>query len=287
MDVAQVKYDGTKKFEIKKVKTNYSDKEYSKEELQFLLEKNIEKIAEYQSKMYAQGKYGVLVIIQAMDAAGKDGAIKHVMTGLNPQGIHVISFKQPSSEELSHDYLWKAHKNIPERGQIGIFNRSYYEELLVVRVHNLLANEKIPQKFIDADIWEKRYSQIKNFEKYLYDNGIVPIKLFLNVSKDEQKRRLLERINDESKNWKFSEADLKEREYWEDYQKCYNEIIEKTSTKDAPWYVVPADNKKVARFIISQIFEKTLKDLKLEYPTLSEEQTKLLNEYKKQLENGK
>lgn len=285
MDISEIKFDGTRKFQINNAKTNYTEKEYSKDELQFLLGKNIEKMAEYQSKLYAQGKYAVLIVIQAMDAAGKDGAVKHVMTGLNPQGIHVTSFKQPSSEELSHDYLWKAHKNVPERGMIGIFNRSYYEEVLVVRMHNLLKNEKIPEKFLE-DIWEKRYSEIKNFEKYLYENGIIPIKIFLHVSKDEQKKRLLERIDDASKNWKFSEADLKERVYWDEYQKLYNEVIEKTSAKEAPWYVVPADNKKVARFLISQILEKTLKELKLEYPTLSEEQTKLLSTYRKELEES-
>lgn len=287
MDVCEFKFDGTKQFEISNEKTNYAEKEYSKDELQFLLEKNIEKIAEYQDKLYAQGKYGILIIIQAMDAAGKDGAIKHVMSGLNPQGIHVKSFKQPSSEELNHDYLWKAHNNVPERGQLGIFNRSYYEELLVVRVHNLLNNEKIPDEFLGDNIWEKRYSQIKAFEKYLYENGIIPIKIFLNVSKDEQKRRLLERIDDKRKNWKFSQDDLKEREYWDNYQDCYNEIIEKTSTNNVPWYVVPADNKKLARLIISQILEKTLKSLKLEYPTLSEDQSKLLDKYRKKLEIDK
>ncbi len=286
MEINDFKVDNSEKFKISKAKTNYSDKSYDKDELQNLLDKNIEKISELQSKLYAQGEYGVLIIIQAMDAAGKDGAIKHVMTGLNPQGVHVTSFKQPSTEELSHDYLWKAHKNTPERGQIGIFNRSYYEELLVVRVHNLLSNEGIPEKLIGDDIWDKRYNQVKNFEKYLYENGIIPIKIFLNVSKDEQRKRLLERIEDKAKNWKFSAADIKEREFWDDYQKCYEEVIENTNSKDVPWYVVPADNKKLARLIISQILEKTLKELNLEYPTLSEDQSKLLEEYRKKLEKN-
>ncbi len=286
MEIDEFKVDSSEKFKISKSKTNYSDKTYKKDELEDLLDKNIEKISELQSKLYAQGEYGVLIIIQAMDAAGKDGAIKHVMTGLNPQGVNVTSFKQPSAEELNHDYLWKAHKSMPERGQIGIFNRSYYEELLVVRVHNLLQNENIPKEFIGDYIWENRYSEVKNFEKYLYQNAIIPIKIFLNVSKDEQKNRLLARIDDKAKNWKFSEADMKEREFWDDYQKCYEEVIENTNSKDVPWYVVPADNKKLARLIISQILEKTLKGLNLKYPTLSEEQSALLDDYKKKLEKN-
>ncbi|WP_026883042.1 polyphosphate kinase 2 family protein [Clostridium akagii] len=286
MEINEFKVDNSEKFKISKTKTKYNDKTYTNDELQFLLDKNIEKISEFQSKLYAQGEFGILIIIQAMDAAGKDGAVKHVMTGLNPQGVHVTSFKQPSAEELAHDYLWKAHNSMPGRGQIGIFNRSYYEELLVVRVHNLLENEKIPEKFIGDDIWKKRYEQVKDFEKYLYENAIIPIKIFLNVSKDEQKKRLLERIDDKAKNWKFSEADIKEREFWDDYQKCYEEVIENTNAKVAPWYVVPADNKKLARLIISEILQKTLKGLNLEYPTLSAEQTELLDEYKKKLEKS-
>jgi PPK2 family polyphosphate:nucleotide phosphotransferase len=284
MNILEFQFNGEKKFEISNEKTNYSDKSYTKEELQFLLDKNIEKISEYQSKLYADDKYALLLIIQAMDAAGKDGAIKHVMTGVNPQGIRVTSFKQPSSEELNHDFLWKAHKNLPERGQIGIFNRSYYEELLVVRVHNLLKNEHLPDGVLDDDIWNKRYKQVKDFEKYLFENGIIPVKIFLNVSKSEQKKRLLERIDDKSKNWKFSEADLKEREYWNDYQNCYDEIINETGTKNCPWYVVPADNKKLARFIISEIIENTLNTLDLKYPTLDETKYALLEKYRKKLE---
>ena len=240
-------------------------------------------MAELQDMLYAQDRYSLLVIFQAMDTAGKDGAIKHVMSGLNPQGTSVHSFKQPSAEELNHDYLWRASKHLPERGQIGIFNRSYYEEVLVVKVHDLIEKQRIPSEFINEHIWNQRYRQITEFEKYLYKNGCVIIKFFLHISKEEQKRRLLARIEDKSKNWKFSEADIKERSFWEKYQKCYEDAIAATSGKYAPWYVIPSDKKWFARLLISMVIVQNLENLKLSYPRVSEEQLEALEKCRKQL----
>lgn len=244
----------------------------SKDEAKELLERNIEKMIELQDKLYAQDKYSLLLIFQAMDAAGKDSTIKHVMSGLNPQGTQVYSFKQPSKEELDHGYLWRIQKVVPERGRIGIFNRSHYEEVLVVRVHDLLKNQPLPQELIDKNIWQKRYEQISNFENYLYENGTIILKFFLHVSKEEQKERFLARIDDQSKNWKFSAADVEERKYWNDYQKAYEDAISATSKKNAPWYIIPADKKWFARLLVSEIIVEALKKLKLEYPKLSKEQ---------------
>ncbi|WP_411680050.1 polyphosphate kinase 2 family protein [Clostridium thailandense] len=283
MNVSEFRVTNKSKFKLNDIKTSYTGDFNSKEDAQKHLIKNIEQMSEMQSKLYAQGKYGILIIFQAMDTGGKDSAIKHVMSGLNPQGTKVYSFKEPSAEELSHDYLWKAHTHIPERGQIGIFNRSYYEELLVVRVHNLIKNQRIPEEFITDSIWEERFEQIKNFEKYLYENGIIPIKIFLHISKEEQKKRLLERINDKTKNWKFSESDIKERSHWDKYQQFYEEAIRETSSKSIPWFVVPADKKWFARLVISQIIIDKLEELKLEYPTLSKEQYDALEDCRKKL----
>jgi PPK2 family polyphosphate:nucleotide phosphotransferase len=222
-----------------------------------------------------------------MDAAGKDGAIKHVMSGLNPQGCQVFSFKQPSAEELEHDFLWRCAKNLPERGRFGIFNRSYYEEVLIVRVHpQILQNQPLPDKIKnDKKIWQKRFAQIRNFEDYLADNGIHVIKFFLNVSKEEQKARFLARIEEPEKNWKFSAGDAKERTFWDDYMKAYEEAIEATSTENAPWYVIPADKKWFTRVAVSEIIVKKLESLKLQYPQVSEEQLMQLQEAKKVLES--
>lgn len=244
----------------------------SKDEAKELLERNIEKMIELQDKLYAQVKYSLLLIFQAMDAAGKDSTIKHVMSGLNPQGTQVYSFKQPSKEELDHGYLWRIQKVVPERGRIGIFNRSHYEEVLVVKVHDLLKNQPLPQELIDKNIWQKRYEQISNFENYLYENGTIILKFFLHVSKEVQKERFLARIDDQSKNWKFSAADVEERKYWNDYQKAYEDAISATSKKNAPWYIIPADKKWFARLLVSEIIVEALKKLKLEYPKLSKEQ---------------
>lgn len=285
MKLSKLKIENNSYFKLQDIKTDCTYEINSKEEAKVQLENNIKKMIELQDKLYAQGKYGILMIFQAMDTAGKDGAIKHVMSGLNPQGTKVFSFKQPTSEDLKHDYLRKASVHLPERGQIQIFNRSYYEEVLVVRLHKLLKNENIPDEFITDDIWDKRYDEINNFEKYLFNNGIIPIKIFLHISKDEQKRRLLARIDDKSKNWKFSDADIKERQYWDEYQKYYEETISKTASKHAPWYVIPSDKKWFARLAVSEIVINTLDKLNLQYPSLSEEQLKNLEKCKEQLLN--
>lgn len=230
----------------------------SKQDAKEQLAQNIEKLSELQSMLYAQDRYSVLVIFQAMDAAGKDGTIKHVMSGINPQGCQVYSFKQPSAEELDHDYLWRINRSLPERGRIGIFNRSQYEDVLIAKVHpEILLSNKLPgilkAKDIDNEFWKRRYRQINDFERYLTENGTVIIKFFLNVSKAEQKKRFMERLNDESKNWKFSSADVKERQYWDDYMKAYSDVLTETSTEIAPWYVIPADNKWFMRYAVGQI----------------------------------
>ena len=249
------------------------------------LEKNIAELAEYQDILYAQDTYALLLIFQAMDAAGKDGAIKHVMSGVNPQGCQVYSFKSPSAEELDHDYLWRTNKVMPERGRIGIFNRSYYEEVLVVRVHpELLDHQKIPPSARE-NIWKRRYEQINNMEKYLSENGVVILKFFLNVSKEEQKKRFLERIDRPEKNWKFSTADAKERAFWDNYQQAYEDCLNRTSTEWAPWFVVPADNKWFTRLTVSEIIVRTLKRLNLRYPEVSEERRRELLEIRKLLED--
>lgn len=284
MDISKFKIEPDSKFKIADIEPNDTGKLESKEEAEKLLAKNIERMAELQDILYAQDKYALLFIFQAIDTAGKDGAIKHVMAGLNPQSTHVHSFKQPSAEELDHDYLWRASKNLPERGQIGIFNRSYYEEVLVVKVHNLVRSQQIPEEFITSDIWKDRYRQIRDYEKYLYENGIIVVKFFLHISKEEQKKRLLARIDDESKNWKFSSADITERQYWEDYQQCYQDTIRETSANYAPWYVIPSNKKWFSRLIISQAIVATMEKLNLEYPKLSDVQKKNLLECKQKLE---
>ncbi len=266
------------KVDLSKIDTKDTAGLKSKDDAKELLEKNIQKMRELQDKLYASNKYSVLLIFQAMDAAGKDSTIKHVMSGLNPQGTQVFSFKQPSKEELDHGYLWRIFKSLPERGRIGIFNRSHYEEVLVVKVHNLLKYQQIPEELIDSNIWQKRYEQINAFEKYLYQNGTVILKFFLHISKEEQKERFLARIDDPTKNWKFSAADVKERKYWDDYQKAYQDAIKATSKKYAPWFVIPADKKWFARLLVSEIIVEALKKLNLEYPKLSEDQKKELIE---------
>ena len=253
------------------------------------MEENKEKISKLQDKLYASNKYGILLIFQAMDAAGKDSTIKHVLSGINPQGFQVFNFKQPNSEEIDHDYLWRTNKALPERGRIGVFNRSYYEEVLVVKVHNLVKTSSIPEEYITKDIWDRRYSHIKNTEKYLIENGIIPVKIFLNVSKEEQKNRFLERIENPEKNWKFASGDVTERKYWDDYQNAYEEAINQTATKDVPWYVIPADKKWYARYQVSEIVLNVLENLKLDYPVLSDEEKAKLAECKNILlsEDGK
>jgi len=247
------------------------------------LEKNKSKMIELQDKLYAHNQHSLLIIFQAMDSAGKDSAIKHVMSGLNPQGTQVFSFKQPSKEELDHDYLWRTTKALPERGRIGIFNRSYYEEVLVVKVHDLIKYQNIPKERVKKNIWKNRYNDIRNFEEHLYQNGTTIIKFFLNLSKDEQKIRFIKRLDTPSKNWKFSAGDLEERKLWNKYQNCYQDAISETSTKNSPWYIVPADNKWFTRLVISDVIVNTLQKLKMKYPTLDAEQLSNIDKYKEEL----
>jgi PPK2 family polyphosphate:nucleotide phosphotransferase len=226
-------------------------------------------LAAYQDKLYAQDRWAVLLIFQAMDAAGKDGTIKHVMSGVNPQGCEVYSFKAPSSEELDHDFLWRCMPCLPNRGHIGIFNRSYYEEVLVVRVHRgILARQKLPPELVTKRIWEERLQDIANFEGYLSRQGTVIRKFFLHVSREEQKKRFLERLNEPEKNWKFAAADVQERRHWDDYMAAYENMIRATATPDAPWYVVPADNKWFTRLVVAAAVVKTMDDLDLQYPRI-------------------
>jgi PPK2 family polyphosphate:nucleotide phosphotransferase len=250
------------------------DKDYKR-----LLAERIQALNDQQGKLYASSKFAVLLIFQAMDAAGKDGAIKHVLSGINPQGCQVFSFKQPSAEELKHDFLWRTTKVLPQRGQLGIFNRSYYEEVLVARVHpSILQGQGLSPKLGEDDaFWAERYRSINSLERHLAHNGTVILKFYLHLSKEEQKRRFLSRIDDPSKNWKFSTADLEERGYWKDYMKAYEQCLSATSTKEAPWFVIPADDKENARLLVSGVLLKTLEGLKLAYPETSPEQrTELL-----------
>jgi len=248
----------------------------------------VEALAQLQDMLYAQDSWAVLLIFQAMDAAGKDGTIKHVMSGVNPQGCQVTSFKAPSPEDLDHDYLWRCAKSLPARGHIGIFNRSYYEETLVVRVHReMLERQKIPPELTGKDIWKERFKDIRGFERYLTRNGVVVRKFFLYVSKKEQRRRFLERLENPEKNWKFSASDLKEREFWDDYMEAYEDMIRHTATDDAPWYVVPADNKWFTRVVVAAAVVSTLDSLDLAYPKVGSEKLKALAAAKRALLAGK
>jgi PPK2 family polyphosphate:nucleotide phosphotransferase len=269
-----------KDFRLKDVDPNDTlefTKEEHKPKAKEALAMGVTALAELQDKLYAQDKWAVLLIFQAMDAAGKDGAIKHVMSGVNPQGCQVFSFKSPSAEDLDHDYLWRCMKCLPNRGHIGIFNRSYYEEVLVVRVHhNFLEKQKLPPRLVTKHIWDERFEDIRNFERYLARNGILVRKFFLHVSKKEQKRRFLGRIDDPAKNWKFSANDAAERDYWDDYMEAYDKMIQETATNEAPWYVVPADNKWFTRIVVAGAVIDTLADLDLGYPDVGEAKLKEL-----------
>ena len=248
----------------------------------------VQALAELQDKLYAQDKWAVLLIFQAMDAAGKDGTIKHVMSGVNPQGCQVFSFKSPSAEDLDHDFLWRCMKWLPNRGHIGIFNRSYYEETLVVRVHpELLAKQKVPPSLITKGIWEERFEDIRAFERYLARNGILVVKFFLHVSSKEQKRRFLERAEEPEKNWKFSGSDMAERNHWGEYQDAYEDMIRNTATKDSPWYVVPADNKWFTRVVVAAAVVDTLASLDLAYPQVDKARLDEIASAKKALLNSK
>jgi PPK2 family polyphosphate:nucleotide phosphotransferase len=263
---------------------NYKPDGADKERAQVKLAQSIEELALLQNVLYAQNIYGVLIIFQAMDAAGKDSTIKHVMSGVNPQGCQVFSFKAPSAEELDHDYLWRSMKCLPERGRIGIFNRSYYEEVLIARVHpEILARQQLPPSPKPKQIWSQRFEQINQFEQYLTQNGIVVLKFFLNVSKAEQKKRFLERLEAPEKHWKFSAQDVLERQHWDDYQTAYQEMFNHTSTAAAPWHVIPADRKWLTRMVVSDIICAKLRSLDLQYPQLSAAHTAELAQAKQQL----
>ena len=279
--------DKGKNFRLKDVDPNDTldyTKEADKPKAKEALATGVAALAELQDKLYAQDRWAVLLIFQAMDAAGKDGAIKHVMSGVNPQGCEVYSFKSPSAEDLDHDYLWRCMKDLPNRGHIGIFNRSYYEEVLVVRVHpNFLAKQKLPPQLVGKKIWEHRYEDIRNFEQYLARNGVVVRKFFLHVSKKEQKQRFLDRIDDPLKNWKFSSNDANERDFWDDYMTAYEEMIQETATNYAPWYVVPANNNWFTRVVVAAAVIETLASLDLAYPEVGEGKLKELAAAKKKL----
>jgi PPK2 family polyphosphate:nucleotide phosphotransferase len=277
-----------KDFKLKDHPTARENWKASKKETRKLLSKGIDRLRDQQEMLYAQDQRGLLLIFQAMDAAGKDGAIKHVMSGINPQGCQVYSFKAPSPEELDHDFLWRTSKSLPERGRIGIFNRSYYEETLVVRVHpEYLQKQKLPPEVLSKDIWKERFEDINAFERYLTRNGYTIRKFFLNVSKKEQKRRFLERLDLAEKNWKFSLADAKERGFWEKYMEAYEDMIQHTATPHAPWIVVPSDDKPLARLIVAAAVVDAMEDMKLAFPKVSEAQKTELAAARKALESEK
>ena len=258
----------------------------SKEEYQELMASQRKDLCALQTILYAYNRYSILLVFQGMDTAGKDGAIKNVMSGVRPQGCEVFSFKQPSAKELEHDFLWRTNQNLPERGRIGIFNRSYYEEVLIVRVHpQILKNQGIPDALLRKNIWQERYCSIRDLEKHLHHNGTRIIKVFLHLSKEEQRLRFIQRIDDPQKNWKIGPTDLKERKYWKDYMKAYEDCLSATSTDLAPWYIVPADDKKNSSLIIHKILGETLKDLKMSYPKLDAKRKKELKSMRKLLTN--
>lgn len=289
--IEKFKVTDGKKFSLKNYDTGFTGG-YKKEDADSVLSDLIKEIADLQTELYAANQYALLILFQAMDAAGKDSAIDHSMSGINPQGCQVYSFKQPSTEDYEHDFLWRHYKALPERGRIGIHNRSHYENVLVTRVHpEFLLKEHLPGingvKDVKKKFWEKRYQSICNFEDHLATNGTAMIKFFLHVSADEQKERFLKRIDDPSKNWKFSAADIKERQHWDEYMKAYEEAISATATDDCPWYVIPADKKWFTRICISTIILDTLKQLKLSYPVLPQAEADQLQQIKKQLEEEK
>ncbi|WP_311433303.1 polyphosphate kinase 2 family protein [Finegoldia magna] len=277
MDIKKYRVKPNKKVDLEKFSTKKDDSYSQKEVKEEILPQNLKKMFEFQEKLYAENKRGILVVLQAMDAAGKDSLVKKVFTALNPAGCKVTSFKQPSTEELDHDYLWRITKATPAYGEVGIFNRSHYEDVLVTRVHNLVNKKN------DDDFWNKRFEDINAFEKYLDNNGIKVVKFFLHVSKDEQKERLLDRINLEEKHWKFAASDILERENWDDYHRAYEDMLEHTSTDYAPWYVVPADNKWYTRLVVSEVMLDLFKQLDPHTPKLSEKEESQLEKWKKVL----
>jgi len=286
MDISAFRISGGQEVAIEDFTTRGGEGFDKKDVKKRLMPENISRMAALQERLFAENQHALLIVLQAMDAAGKDGTIKHVMTGLNPQGTQVVSFKVPSSEEADHDYLWRISKALPRRGEIGIFNRSHYEEVIVARVHDLVSASQLPQELVTADIWEDRYRQIRDFERYLGENGIQVVKIFLHVSKEEQRERLLSRIIEEDKNWKFSSGDIEERQHWDKYQAAYEQLLNHTATPQAPWYVVPADRKWFARFLVSQIVLEALERIDPQFPDLSLEERALLAEGRRMLEEG-
>ena len=272
------------KFRLKDYDPADTDGVKDKQHAQNILDGRVGLLSNMQEKLYAQDRWALLVILQGLDAAGKDGVVKHVMSGVNPQGCDVFAFKAPSNEELNHDYLWRSHRCVPERGKIGIFNRSYYEEVLVVRVHpELLKAEKLPDRFVTKQIWDERCEDINAYERYLTRNGVIVRKFFLHISKEEQKKRLLERLEDPRKNWKFSMADVQERGFWNEYQVAYQEMIQKTATKHMPWYVVPADNKWFTHLVVASAIIETLDALDLAFPVVDKAKKKELKAVRESL----
>jgi PPK2 family polyphosphate:nucleotide phosphotransferase len=283
--VKNYRVDQSKHFRLKDFDPGDTGKIQSKEQATAALQQGIDQLRDLQDKLYAQDRWAILLIFQGMDAAGKDSVIKHVMSGVNPQGCQVYSFKAPSGEELNHDYLWRSAQRLPERRRIGIFNRSYYEEVLVVRVHPaLLMNEKLPSSLVGKNIWKERFEDICGFERYLSRNGIVIRKFFLHLSKEEQRQRFLERLEEPEKNWKFSASDIHEREHWDEYMNAYEDMIRNTATPIAPWYVVPADHKWFTRLVVAAAITDTLEDLDLNYPKVDPQRRKELDETRKLLE---
>ncbi len=286
MDLKDCRIDGSSKCKLANMPANTKQDKASREAVAQLTEENLAKMGVLQEKLYAEGKEGVVVLLQAMDAAGKDSTIKHVMSGINPQGVDVTSFKQPSSEELAHDFLWRAVRALPRRGKMAIFNRSYYEDVLVVRVHELQKSYKMAERSInmsEKDFFNKRFEQIRNFEEYLYENSYRVVKIFLHVSKKKQKERFIERINDGNKNWKFSASDVKERTFFDRYMEVYEDTINNTATKHSPWYVIPADQKWYTRYLVSEAVVKALEDCDPQYPELPQEEVDKLGACREQL----
>lgn len=283
MKLDKYKYTGKKKYKVNDFSTNETGDFETKIDGMEQFYENLSRINELQQSLYADRKEGVIFIFQAMDAAGKDGAIRAVLSCLSPLGVTESSFKQPTKEELAHDYLWRFWKALPEKGNISIFNRSYYEDVLVAKVHKLYENQACADRCKDKDIIKQRYKQIKNFEQYLYENSIRVVKIFLNVSKEEQAKRFISRIDIPRKNWKISESDIAEREYWDEYQEAFEDVINTTATKDSPWYVVPADHKWYARLVISQIVVDTLEEMNPKFPVVPDEAIERMQQYRWQL----
>ncbi len=288
-DINKLRVEANQEIDLTNYDTKFTGK-FTKETAKKRLKQNRKDLAKMQYKFYATNKYSMLIVLQAMDAAGKDGAIRHVMSGINPQGCSVHSFKKPSSNELEHDFLWRHFCKLPNRGQIGIFNRSHYENVLVTKVHpEYILSEQLPNinsvEDINEEFWNNRYKRINSFEEHLYQSGTIVVKFFLHLSKEEQKNRFLSRIETPEKNWKVSEADINERKYWNDYQRAFETMLSKTSKEHAPWYIIPADNKWYSRIAISDIIIDTLEKLDLKIPELSQEEYKMLDIYKKNLES--